>query len=61
MQNACPNSFLNYRSILKAGLYMKIVLNGAKGRMGRIVDEAASANGHEIAILIVHGNGHAMH
>ena len=34
---------------------MKIVLNGAKGRMGRIVDEAASANGHEIVARVDFG------
>lgn len=34
---------------------MKIVLNGAKGRMGRIVDEAAAANGHEIVARVDFG------
>ncbi len=34
---------------------MKIVLNGAKGRMGRIVDEAAVANGHEIVARVDFG------
>ena len=34
---------------------MKIVLNGAKGRMGRIVDEAAAAGGHEIVARVDFG------
>jgi len=34
---------------------MKIILNGAKGRMGRIVDEAAAANGHEIVARVDFG------
>ena len=34
---------------------MKIVLNGAKGRMGRIVDGAATAEGHEIVARVDFG------
>ena len=34
---------------------MKIILNGAKGRMGRIVDEAAAAGGHEIVARVDFG------
>ena len=34
---------------------MNIILNGAKGRMGRIVDEAAAANGHEIVARVDFG------
>ena len=34
---------------------MKIVLNGAKGRMGRIVDEAAAANGHSVVARVDFG------
>ena len=34
---------------------MKIVLNGAKGRMGRIVDEAAAAGGHSVVARVDFG------
>lgn len=34
---------------------MRIVLNGAKGRMGRIVDEAAAANGHSVVARVDFG------
>ena len=31
---------------------MKIIINGAKGRMGRIVDEAAKANGYDVVARV---------
>ena len=34
---------------------MKIIINGAKGRMGRIVDEAAGANGHDVVARVDFG------
>ena len=34
---------------------MKIIINGAKGRMGRIVDEAAAANGHNVVARVDFG------
>ena len=34
---------------------MNIILNGAKGRMGRIVDEAAAANGHSVVARVDFG------
>ena len=34
---------------------MNIILNGAKGRMGRIVDEAAAANGHNVVARVDFG------
>ena len=36
---------------------MKIIINGAKGRMGRIVDEAAAANGHNVVARVDFGYG----
>jgi len=34
---------------------MNIIINGAKGRMGRIVDEAAAANGHSVVARVDFG------
>ena len=34
---------------------MNIIINGAKGRMGRIVDECATANGHTVVARVDFG------
>ena len=36
---------------------MNIIINGAKGRMGRIVDECATANGHTVVARVDFGYG----
>ena len=36
---------------------MNIIINGAKGRMGRIVDECAAANGHAVVARVDFGYG----